>query len=81
MFYKWKDSKKIKNKDEKEYSNKLILMKYRINEGSYQLKFERIAIGKDIGYSSSKIYPKNSKIPKLSDIIIEGREEIISNKF
>ena len=67
-------SKEIKEDDELEINDILKLRQYRIKEGDYILKYEGIAIGNDLGYSSSKIYPTSKSIPETSEIYIEGRQ-------
>lgn len=48
------DSKEIKEDDDFELDDELIIIQYRINK-SYILKYEGVAIGNDIGFSSSKV--------------------------
>ena len=67
----------IKEEDILEINDELILRQYRIKEGPYKLEYEGIAIGNDLQYSSSKVYPSNRNIPSPSEIIIEGKQSYI----
>ena len=67
----------IKENDILELNDELALRQYRIKEGPYKLEYEGIALGNDLQYSSSKIYPSYRDIPAASEIIIEGKESSI----
>ena len=67
----------IKENDILELKDELILRQYRIKEGPYELVYEGIAIGNDLQYSSSKVYPSYKNIPDASEIIIEGKKSNI----
>lgn len=67
----------IKKDDILELNDELILRQYRIKEGPYELKYEGIAIGNDLQYSSSKVYPNYKDIPESSEIIIKGKQSKI----
>ena len=54
---------------------KLKLRQYRIKEGTYILKYERIAIGIDSGYRLMKIYLENKNGIIDPEIYIEGFKE------
>ena len=75
------DSKEIEEDDVLELSNELILRQYRVNEGMYILTYEGIALGRDLGYSSSKIYPSHRNPPSSDEIYIEGRHGSIGINF
>ena len=74
-------SHEVKEKEDLENDDELILKQYRINEGPYKFKYEGISIGNDLTYSSSKIYPKGKNAPLKSDIFIEGRQGEIAIDF
>ena len=57
-----------------ELNDELILRQFRIKKGPYKLEYEGIAIGNDLQYSSSKVYPSYRDIPATSEIIIEGKK-------
>ena len=70
---------KINNQEIKENENlneddELILRQYRIREGPYILKYEGIAIGDDQSYSIGIVYPLNRNKPAPSEILINGEE-------
>ena len=67
----------IKEGDILELNDILILRQYRIKELPYKLEYEGIAIGNDLQYSSSKVYPNYRDIPEASEIIIEGKKSNI----
>ena len=67
----------IKANDILELNDELILRQYRIKEGPNKLEYEGIALGNDLQYSSSKVYPSYRDIPAASEIIIEGKESNI----
>ena len=67
----------IKENDILELNDELVLRQYRIREGPHKLKYEGIALGNDLQYSSSKVYPSYRDIPSASEIIIEGEESSI----
>ena len=67
----------IKEGDILELNDELILRQFRIKKGPYKLKYEGIAIGNDLQYSSSKVYPIDREIPITSETIIEGKESNI----
>ena len=67
----------IKENDILELNDELVLRQYRIKEGPYKLEYEGIAIGNDLQYSSSKVYPSYRDIPATSEIIIEGKKSNI----
>jgi hypothetical protein len=71
------NEKEIKEDDILELNDELKLRQYRIKEGPYKLEYEGIAIGNDLQYSSSKVYPSYRDIPAASEIIIEGKESNI----
>ena len=74
-------SQEVKENEDLEVDDELILRQYRINEGPYILKYEGISLGDDLKFSSSKIYPKGNEIPPISDIYIEGRHGQIEINF
>jgi len=74
-------SQEIKEDEDLEIDDELILRQYRINEGTYILKYEGISIGDDLKYSSSKIYPKGKGSPPSSDILIEGKHGKVEINF
>ena len=74
-------SQEIKEDEDLEIDDELILRQYRINGGPYILKYEGISIGDDLKFSSSKIYPKGKESPPGSDILIEGRHGKIEINF
>lgn len=78
IFVNLLNSEIIKEEDELEIDSEIKIIQFRINEGPYNLKFEGIAIGNDEGFISSKIYPTFEKMPKSSEVYIEGREGIIT---
>ena len=80
IFINLLDSKEIKEEDELGLFDLLILKQYKIN-CMYYLKYEGIAMGNDLGYSSSKVYPEEKSIPPTSEIYIEGREGNIIINF
>ena len=67
----------IKEGDILELTDELILRQYRIKNGPYNFEYEGIALGNDLQYSSSKVYPSYRDIPTASEIIIEGKESNI----
>lgn len=67
----------IKENDILELNDELVLRQYRIKEGQYKLEYEGIALGNDLQYSLSKVYPSYRDIPAASEIIIEGKESNI----
>ena len=71
------NEKEIKEYDILELDDELSLRQYRIKEGPYKLEYEGIAMGNDLQYSSSKVYPSYREIPDPSEIIIEGKESNI----
>ena len=71
----------IQEGDILEIDDELILKQYRMNEGPYLFKYEGISIGDDKNFSSSKIFPKDTKISPYSEIYIEGREGTITLNF
>ena len=75
-----KSNIEIKNNDELEYNDELILRQYRINGGPYLLKFQSIARGNDSGYTQLLVYPTNAKIPETT-VLLEGRPGQITINF
>ena len=67
----------IKESDILELNDELVLRQYRIKEGPYKLEYEGIALGNDLQYSLSKVYPSYRDIPAASEIIIEGKKSNI----
>jgi hypothetical protein len=67
----------IKECDILELNDELVLRQYRIKEGPYKLEYEGIALGNDLQYSLSKVYPSYRDIPAASEIIIEGKKSNI----
>ena len=67
----------IKESDILELNDELVLRQYRIKEDPYKLEYEGIALGNDLQYSLSKVYPSYRDIPAASEIIIEGKESNI----
>ena len=65
--------KEIKENEELEINNEILLKQYKIN-GEYTLKYTGIAIGYDLGYLSSKVYPISRNISEDTKIYKEGRE-------
>jgi hypothetical protein len=60
------DFLKVNVSNEFELNDELILRQYRVNEGSYILKYQSIARGTELGYSYLDIYPSSATIKKIS---------------
>ena len=73
-------SKKIVLNAEYDYNDELILEKYRINEGPYNLEYQSIARGTDLGYSHLKVYPPD-KVLNNNELLFEGRYGKITIDF
>ena len=67
----------IKEGDILKINDELILRQFRIKKGPYKLEYEGIAIGNDLQYSSSKVYPSYREIPATSEILIKGKKSNI----
>ena len=69
----------IKVNDELEQDDQLTLRQFRINEGSFILKYQSIARGTDSGYTYIKTYPTNLILDD-NEVYLEGRTgQIIIN--
>ena len=73
--------KEIKEGDILELGEEIILRQYKIEKGSLLFRYKAIALGKDSGFSSYKLYPSDAIKPEDSDIYLEGREGSLSINF
>ena len=74
------NSLEIKNNEEFDLNDELILRQYRVNEGPYILKYQSIAKGTDFGYSHLKLYPPE-KVLVNNELTFEGRHGEITINF
>ena len=77
------NSRELKEGDELEYDDSIIISKYRKNEGNFFLIYKGIAYGNDIGISVAQIFPeyKKDKEKDSNIIYIEGRNGEIKINF